>query len=325
MDTIRMLSVSPNPIVRSSLEDMLEALQRRDESELPRDIPPALPRRTTSRSRPPSAKRRLPVTSEAHATGESSGFCIGNGETPGQNKIVDPEDFKQEVQQCTPVEVPKDVHDCQHLPELDRVVVTFQSYVRGEIARKDYSALLRLKKQDICEKKLDHQEVLPSVVEELQQKILMAEATLELREKENESLREQMEQHKARWSEFEARIKSNEETWQKQIASLQMDLARAQKSGAAECIIDRPKNSEGSKSDVSCEDEWREVVEAENSRYASFSFKKFRGLKRAFKAWTKDYKFRVSDSCAKIHSVAHNEARNRHWKTWWGKKSKRHY
>lgn len=82
-----MLSVSPNCIVRSSLEEMLEALQRRDESEMPRDVPPALPRRAVSRSRLPSAKRRLPVSSEADATGESSEFCMRKGEMRGQNKV----------------------------------------------------------------------------------------------------------------------------------------------------------------------------------------------------------------------------------------------
>ncbi|KAK8950857.1 hypothetical protein KSP39_PZI003308 [Platanthera zijinensis] len=45
--------------VRSSLEEMLESLRRRDEK--PKDVPPALPSRPPSKGRLPSAKRSLPV------------------------------------------------------------------------------------------------------------------------------------------------------------------------------------------------------------------------------------------------------------------------
>lgn len=320
-----MLSVSPNCIVRSSLEEMLEALQRRDESEMPRDVPPALPRRAIARSRLPSAKRRLPVSSEADTTGESSEFCMRKVEMRGQNKIGAMEDFKQ-VQQGTPEEVHQ---NRQHLPELDRVVVTFQSYVRGEIARKEYRALLSLKEQDIPENNLGDPEML-SKVEELQKRVSIAEATLELKEKENASLREQVQQHMARWSEFEAKTKSNEETWQKQIASLQMELAAAQKSGVAESTIAQPEKNEGfnpvsngvKARKVTFDEETRAVVEVDKSQYAAH-VEKLRGLKRMIKAWTKGYKVRVRDSNTKVHSVGLNEAADRHWKTWWGKKSKR--
>lgn len=45
--------------VRSSLEEMLESLRRRDEK--PKDVPPALPSRPPSKGRLPSARRSLPV------------------------------------------------------------------------------------------------------------------------------------------------------------------------------------------------------------------------------------------------------------------------
>ncbi|KAJ0974888.1 hypothetical protein J5N97_016853 [Dioscorea zingiberensis] len=45
--------------LRSSLEEMLDSLRRRDEQ--PKDLPPALPARPTSRGRLPSARRSLPV------------------------------------------------------------------------------------------------------------------------------------------------------------------------------------------------------------------------------------------------------------------------
>uniref|UniRef100_A0A5B7A9V3 Putative myosin-2 n=1 Tax=Davidia involucrata TaxID=16924 RepID=A0A5B7A9V3_DAVIN len=55
-----MLSMSPSSIARSSLEEMLESLRRRDENEKPKDLPPALPARPTSKARLPSARRALP-------------------------------------------------------------------------------------------------------------------------------------------------------------------------------------------------------------------------------------------------------------------------
>jgi myosin-5 len=55
-----MLSPSPSAIARSSLEEMLDSLRRRDEEEKPKDLPPALPSRPMSRGRLPPAKRSLP-------------------------------------------------------------------------------------------------------------------------------------------------------------------------------------------------------------------------------------------------------------------------
>lgn len=51
---------------------------------------------------------------------------------------------------------------------------------------------------------------------------MMAEVTLEHKEKENATLREQVQQYEARWSEYEAKMKSMEEMWQIQMASLQV-------------------------------------------------------------------------------------------------------
>ncbi|PIN19625.1 Myosin ATPase [Handroanthus impetiginosus] len=174
-------------------------------------------------------------------------------------------------------------------------VVTLQSYVRGEIARKEYSVLLGLKKQVAC-RKLDEQlmavvqiqsvirgwlvrrqlgnlrnsrqsnvskrkpgrrisevkdltpEMLPLVVEELQKRVLMQEATIGRKEKENAALREQVQQYEARWSEYEAKMKSMEEMWQKQMASLQMSLAAAKKSLGTDNTITQPRKRHGTQS-----------------------------------------------------------------------------
>lgn len=111
-----------------------------------------------------------------------------------------------------------------------------------------------------------------------------------------------------------------------------MELAAAQESSAAESTIAQPEKYEGfnpvsngvKARKVTFDDETRAVVEVENSHYASSPVEKFQGLKRMIKAWTKGYKVRVRDSNTKVHSVGLSEAADRHWKTWWGKKSKRH-
>ena len=67
-------------------------------------------------------------------------------------------------------------------------------------------------------------QVLPSVMAELQRRVLKAEATLGKKEQENATLREQLQQYEARWLEYEAKMKSMEEMWQKQMASLQVSF-----------------------------------------------------------------------------------------------------
>lgn len=59
-------------------------------------------------------------------------------------------------------------------------------------------------------------------MEELQRRALMAEANLSKKEKENAALREQVQQFEIRWLEYDAKMKSMEETWEKQMLSLQV-------------------------------------------------------------------------------------------------------
>lgn len=75
--------------------------------------------------------------------------------------------------------------------------------------------------QDIPQEQV---QVLPPVLAELQMHVLKAQATLEQKEDENIALREQLQQFETRWSDYEAKMKSMEEIWQKQMASLQVSL-----------------------------------------------------------------------------------------------------
>ncbi|KAL8510367.1 hypothetical protein ACS0TY_017250 [Phlomoides rotata] len=180
-------------------------------------------------------------------------------------------------------------HARQDFHKLKETVVSLQSFVRGEIARKEYG-LLRLEKPDdhsmevvliqsvirgwLTRRHFSHHqnpklsnvgkpkqgrrtsevkdhlppEMMPSVIEELQKRVSLAEETLELKEKENLALREQVQQYEARWSEYESKMKSMEEMWQKQMASLQMSLAAAKNSLVANNTISQPGRLGGTQS-----------------------------------------------------------------------------
>ncbi|XP_011029402.1 PREDICTED: myosin-2-like [Populus euphratica] len=66
-----MLSASPAAVTRSSLEEMLDSLRRRDEGlEKSKDLPPALPARPASRARLPSARHSLPTDFKVGSNGQ---------------------------------------------------------------------------------------------------------------------------------------------------------------------------------------------------------------------------------------------------------------
>ncbi|XP_062018442.1 myosin-2 isoform X1 [Rosa rugosa] len=71
---------------------------------------------------------------------------------------------------------------------------------------------------------------MPSELEQLRRRVLQAEATLERKEEENAELQEQLQQFETRWSDYEAKMKSMQDVWQKQMASLQVSLSAARKS-----------------------------------------------------------------------------------------------
>ncbi|KAK7335378.1 hypothetical protein VNO80_27178 [Phaseolus coccineus] len=68
-----MLSASMSALTRSSLEEMLESLRKRDEEERPKDLPPALPSRPQSRARMPPARRSLPNNFKVNGENDAMG------------------------------------------------------------------------------------------------------------------------------------------------------------------------------------------------------------------------------------------------------------
>lgn len=76
--------------------------------------------------------------------------------------------------------------------------------------------------------------VSPSFLAELQSRVLIAEAALREKEEDNAILRQRLNHYEARWAEYEAKMSSMEEVWQKQMSSLQLSLSTAKKTLASE-------------------------------------------------------------------------------------------
>jgi myosin-5 len=83
-----------------------------------------------------------------------------------------------------------------------------------------------------------------SYLAELQRRVLEAEAALREKEDDNLLLQQRLHQYESRWSEYEAKMNSMEEMWQKQMVSLQLSLVAAKKSLADEAMIKQTKQDD---------------------------------------------------------------------------------
>ncbi|XP_059283705.1 myosin-2 [Lycium ferocissimum] len=145
---------------------------------------------------------------------------------------------------------------CEESDDQLVAVVQIQSAIRGWLARRDLSKLQNSKMLNVDTRKTGRKtqvkelprEILPSVVEDLERRVLKAEATLEQKEKENAALKKQVNQFEAQCLEYEAKMRSMEEMWQNKITSLQASLAAAKNSLGAGDTTGRPGKLEGSPS-----------------------------------------------------------------------------
>ncbi|EER99532.2 hypothetical protein BDA96_02G355500 [Sorghum bicolor] len=134
--------------------------------------------------------------------------------------------------------------------ELSHIII-LQSVMRGCLARRKYKCLQNEKESKashnivqgdtrktnsesrVCHEMNGHYLHEP-VITELQDRITKAEAALLDKEEENVMLKRQLEQYERKWSEYEAKMKSMEEAWKRQLSSLQLSLVAAKKSLAAD-------------------------------------------------------------------------------------------
>ncbi|KAI4382614.1 hypothetical protein MLD38_008556 [Melastoma candidum] len=178
-----------------------------------------------------------------------------------------------------------------HLKRFRKGILTLQSFIRADQARKEYSVLLTRHRAAVLMQKQvkgrivrkrfqktsdasiviqsairgwlvrrcsgdlgflkpgskdgEPEEVLvkASYLAELQRRVLRAEAALREKDEENDILHQRLQQYDSRWSEYELKMKSMEEVWQKQMRSLQSSLSIAKKSLA---IDDSSRDSDAS-------------------------------------------------------------------------------
>ncbi|KAM7251120.1 hypothetical protein ACFE04_023003 [Oxalis oulophora] len=141
-------------------------------------------------------------------------------------------------------------------------IIYLQSVIRGCLIRKHFNDIHNSmnsmpdntqQKRKHSRKNSDTKDVpqaqvqgLPPIVAELQKRVLKAEATLGKKEQENAALREKVNQFEARWSEYEAKMKSMEEMWQKQMANLQMSPSAAGNSLDSDNNASQPRRADTS-------------------------------------------------------------------------------
>ncbi|XP_038720050.1 myosin-1 isoform X1 [Tripterygium wilfordii] len=131
--------------------------------------------------------------------------------------------------------------------------IVIQSVIRGWLVRRCSGEIGLLKSGSAKGNESDEVLVKSSVIAELQRRVLKAEAALRRKEEENDILHQRLQQYEARWSEYELKMKSMEEVWQKQMRSLQSSLSIAKKSLA---IDDSERNSDASVNMSDEKDSW---------------------------------------------------------------------
>ncbi|XP_073315225.1 myosin-1-like [Primulina huaijiensis] len=126
---------------------------------------------------------------------------------------------------------------------LKKASVLVQSVIRGWLVRRCSGDIGLLQFGERKGNEPEEVLVKSSFLAELHRRVLKAEAALREKEEEDEVLNQRLQQYENRWSEYELKMKSMEEVWQKQMRSLQSSLSIARKSLAFD---DSRRNSDAS-------------------------------------------------------------------------------
>ncbi|XP_061367190.1 myosin-2-like isoform X2 [Gastrolobium bilobum] len=241
-------------------------------------------------------------------------------------------------------------------------IILLQSVIRGWLDRRYASHMNKLKKypenakprrkslvkmpelKQVLSK--ESTQNLPSALAEFQRRLDKAKAIVEQKEEENSELREKLKQSERKRVEYEAKMKSMEEAWQKQVASLQVSLVAAKKSLASEDTAIQPVDSEdatsmGSRTPgrqsngalttvsnlmkefeqrrLNFDDEVKALNEVKPGQSANVNYvEEIRNLKHRFEGWKKQYKVRLRETKAKLQKLGNSEMEKSR-RTWWGK------
>ncbi|KAL7001573.1 Myosin-1, partial [Sarracenia purpurea var. burkii] len=239
--------------------------------------------------------------------------------------------------------------------------IPIQSVIRGWLVRRCSEDIGLIQFGCRKENKSDEVLVKTSFLAELQRRVLKAEAAQREKEEENDILHQRLQQYEDRWSEYELKMKSMEEVWQKQMRSLQSSLSIAKKSLA---IDDSERNSDSSVnlnddswdtgsnfkgpetnglrpmsaglsviSRLAEEFEQRSQVFGDDAKFlvevksgqveASLNpDRELRRLKQMFEAWKKDYGARLRETKVILHKLGNEEGTgDKVRKKWWGRRN----
>ncbi|KAH9617524.1 hypothetical protein KSS87_020702 [Heliosperma pusillum] len=192
---------------------------------------------------------------------------------------------------------------------------------------------------------------------ELQRRVLKSEAAFREKEEENVILYQRLRQYENRWSEYELKMRSMEEVWQKQMKSLQSSLSIAKNSLA---VDDSARHSDASVNDsggpasrshesngisggpmsanltvisrLAEELEQRKQVFGDDAKFlvevksgqvdASLNpDRELRRLKQMFETWKKDYGARLRETKVIMHKLdTEDTASDKLKKKWWSRR-----
>ncbi|GFQ02214.1 myosin-1 [Phtheirospermum japonicum] len=245
------------------------------------------------------------------------------------------------------------------LREIKRGIATLQSFIRGWLVRRCSGDAGLL--QFVGGKGNESEQVLvnSSFLADLQRRVLRGESALRDKDEENDILRQRLQQFENRWSEYEQKMKSMEETWQKQMRSLQSRLSIAKKSSFSfDDGIDDDGDDTSSSSVLSThhrsasaaglsvigrlaqEFEQRSQVFGDDAKFlvevkagkAEASLdpdNELRRLKHMFEAWKKDYGARLRETKVILNKLGsageeqgeEGSAADKLRKRWWGRRN----
>ncbi|CAH9071085.1 unnamed protein product [Cuscuta europaea] len=239
--------------------------------------------------------------------------------------------------------------------------IIIQSVIRGWLVRRCSTNIGLLpfggKKGNDCEEVL----VKSSFLAELQLRVLRAEAALREKEEENDVFQQRLQQYESRWSEYELKMKSMEEVWQKQMRSLQSSLSIAKNSrlsvddsstrnsdasvsasdergsttwdsngvmrpsmSAGLSVIGRLAEEFEQRSQVFGDDA-KFLVEVRSGQVEASNVnpeRELRRLKQLFETWKKDYGTRLRETKVILHKLGNDEVlSDKMRKKWWGKRN----
>ncbi|XP_024991696.1 myosin-1-like [Cynara cardunculus var. scolymus] len=224
--------------------------------------------------------------------------------------------------------------------EFNGASAVLQAVIRGWLVRKCTGDIALL--QFGPEKGNGSEDVLvnASYLADLQRRVLKAEVGLREKEEERDILLERLQQYESRWSEYEDKMKSMEETWQKQMNSLQASLAVAKQSLSMENPSDGSVNTTSSNNEsldtqsngqsqstaglslisrLAEEFEQRSQVFGDDARFlvevksgqveANLNpDNELRRLKQMFEVWKKDYGARLRETKVILNKLGNEES-----------------